>query len=251
MKALIIGKDIELLEAVDSTNEYAKRNLRPVLDWQGYWVFAHRQTNGRGQAGNRWISNTEKSFTGSFVVQPQAWPGKEHDWAIRAQRLFAVCVQHSLRRFLNADIELKWPNDLYVGGKKAGGILIELGWQQGLPAWTVAGLGLNLADSSELPATATHLNTSLPPLDFMQKWGGEFHACWSEYRFWNEERLLKEYELGMWGFNEKRWFQECNGGGIFEGEALGVDAQNRLLIRTHSDIQSSPRAYDIKAIAWL
>ena len=77
MKALIIGKEIEVVESVDSTNEYAKQTLRPLLEGHGYWVFTEQQKKGRGQSGNSWISDSAGSFTGSFVVQPQAWPGKE------------------------------------------------------------------------------------------------------------------------------------------------------------------------------
>jgi BirA family biotin operon repressor/biotin-[acetyl-CoA-carboxylase] ligase len=251
MEALIIGKDIELVAAVDSTNEYAKRSMRSVLDFRGYWVFTDRQNKGKGQAGNAWISVSGKSFTGSFVVQPQSWPGREQAWAVRAQRLFAVCVQHSLRRFLALEIDLKWPNDVYVGGKKAGGMLIELGWQQGVAAWTVAGLGLNLSDFPELPADAAHLDAQMPPLDFLREWGAVFQDCWVEYRFWDDERLLHEYLKGLWGLHEKRWFQDCLSGLVFEGAALGVDAENRLLVRPYSESKSSPIAYDIKSIKWL
>jgi BirA family biotin operon repressor/biotin-[acetyl-CoA-carboxylase] ligase len=251
MKALIIGKDIEVVRAVDSTNEYAKETLRPLLDAIGYWIFTDHQKNGRGQMGNAWVSVSGKSFTGSFVVQPQSWPGQEQAWAVRAQRLFAVCVQHSLRRYLNINIELKWPNDIYIDGKKAGGMLIEVGWQQGRPAWTVAGLGLNLCDNHELPSFATHLNSKIPPLNFLQEWGALFSESWAEYRFWDDEHLLTAYREGLWGFRERRWFEERSTGCSFEAEAIGVDAQNRLLIRRIDEPETGPNCFDIKAIKWL
>ena len=138
MKALIIGKDIELVDSVDSTNEYAKQTLRTFIDGQGYWIFTERQTKGKGQSGSLWISDSANSFTGSFVVQPQPWPGREQDWAVRAQRIFSVSVQQSLMEFLKINIRLKWPNDIYFEGKKAGGMLIEVGWQQGKPLRTVS-----------------------------------------------------------------------------------------------------------------
>jgi hypothetical protein len=72
-----------------------------------------------------------------------------------------------------------------------------------------------------------------------------------EYRFWDDERLLHEYLKGLWGLHEKRWFQDCLSGLVFEGSALGVDAENRLLVRPYSESKSSPIAYDIKAIKWL
>jgi BirA family transcriptional regulator, biotin operon repressor / biotin---[acetyl-CoA-carboxylase] ligase len=249
MKALIIGKDIEVVESVDSTNEYAKQTLRPLLEGHGYWVFTEQQKKGRGQSGNIWISDSAGSFTGSFVVQPQAWPGKEQAWAVRAQRLFALCVQHSLQEYLKINNQIKWPNDIYVDGKKAGGMLIEVGWQHGKPAWTVAGLGLNLSEYPTLPSFAGHLNTPLPPITFLMEWGAVFKKYWEEYRFWDDERLLGEYERGLWGFKELRWFEESFTGHKFEGKAVGVDEQNRLLLQRSSE--SEPVCYDIKAIKWL
>jgi len=60
-QALIIGKEIEVVSEVNSTNAYAKENLRKNLDSRGYWVFTEKQLQGRGQGSNRWASDSKHS----------------------------------------------------------------------------------------------------------------------------------------------------------------------------------------------
>ena len=62
---------------------------------------------------------------------------------------------------------------------------------------------------------------------------------------------MHAYLKGLWGLHERRWFQDCLSGLVFEGAALGVDAENRLLVRPYSETKTSLIAYDIKAIKWL
>jgi BirA family biotin operon repressor/biotin-[acetyl-CoA-carboxylase] ligase len=63
-------------------------------------------------------------------------------------------------------LRLKWPNDLMLGERKAGGLLCEARWQGSAPAWVVIGLGLNVANPPDaaLASTATHLAARRPGL---------------------------------------------------------------------------------------
>src|SRR5436853_486199 len=65
---------------------------------------------------------------------------------------------------VGARARLKWPNDLMLDGRKAGGILCEARWQGAAPAWVVIGLGLNVTNAppADLGAAATNLASVLP-----------------------------------------------------------------------------------------
>lgn len=249
-QALIIGKEIEVISEVNSTNAYAKENLRSHLDWRGYWVVTEHQLQGRGQGGNRWVSDSAHSLTASFVVRPQPWPGKEPNWPVRAQRLFAVCVQASLQEFLKKNVLLKWPNDVYLDGKKVGGMLLETGWQSGQALWTICGLGLNLASNPVFPAESAHLDSSLPPIEFLKNWGFKFAEIWKNRRLQSDAILMQEYVEVLWGFHACREFELVSTGELFKGTAVGVDEQNRLELLIQGKNGTKSQHFEIKSIRW-
>ena len=249
-QALIIGKEIEVVSEVNSTNAYAKENLRKNLDSRGDWVFTEKQRSGPGAGRHRWASDSKHSLTASFVVKPQPWPGKDSFWPVRAQRLFAVCVQDSLQEFVKKNVLLKWPNDVYLDGKKVGGMLLENGWQNGQAMWTICGLGLNLSSSPAFPTESSHLDAPIPALEFLQTWGGIFAETWKKRRLQSDDVLLQDYLKVLWGFHSYREFELISTGEVFGGTAVGVDEQNRieLLVQGIQGIES--RHYEIKSIRW-
>lgn len=125
-----------LLDQCESTNDLA-RELGRKGEPHGAWISARLQTAGRGRQGRHWDSASGNLFL-SIVLRPSS-PPKDWSWAPLAVGL-AAC------RVLNREgvpAMLKWPNDLYIDGKKLGGILCEGG------DFIVAGIGLNYASAPE------------------------------------------------------------------------------------------------------
>ena len=130
---------LEVLGEVDSTNEYLRRGSLPP---PGFFdvCLAECQTAGRGRRGRAWVSpwgtNLYLSLSGQ-LPEP----------ALRAGGLslaLAVAVHRALRDFGVRDLWLKWPNDIWHGGRKLAGILVELAGEQGSGFQLVAGAGINL-----------------------------------------------------------------------------------------------------------
>lgn len=139
---------------LDSTNSEALRQLGAL---ENMTVLAAReQTAGRGQRGNSWFSEPGKNLTFSIVCKWQ--PG----WLKAADAHWLnYVISEAVALFLSSyDIhcKIKWPNDIYVGGKKICGILIENALQEGWVASSVVGVGLNV-NQREFPqlANATSL----------------------------------------------------------------------------------------------
>jgi len=133
--------DILWLDVTDSTNaELARRQELDNLSV----VAASEQTAGRGQRGNIWQSEAGKNLTFSILLK------YGEDLQIPADMEFSLCeaVALSVSDFLNKrfglDARIKWPNDIYVDGKKICGILIEHKLSGKMLASSIIGIGINV-----------------------------------------------------------------------------------------------------------
>lgn len=141
------------LDTVSSTNDYAfalaEAGAREITV-----VSAKHQTKGKGRRGRKWISPKNKGLYVSFIFRPD----KEFNKVYLLGMTLALAITKALSEILS--INIKWPNDLMVGNKKIGGVLVETSSSKRIPAFTIVGLGLNINNSpDELPRQATSLAT--------------------------------------------------------------------------------------------
>jgi BirA family biotin operon repressor/biotin-[acetyl-CoA-carboxylase] ligase len=109
-------------------------------------LLAEFQTAGRGRRGRTWLAPP-----GGAVCLSLSWTFPEVPRDAGALSLaVGVCVLRALSSQDVPDVRLKWPNDVLAGGRKLGGILIELRAESGGPACVVVGIGLNVALGGEL-----------------------------------------------------------------------------------------------------
>lgn len=131
---------LQHIASTDSTNRLI-RELNQTLPLQhGHCLYADFQTAGKGQAGNSWESAAGANLLFSVWLETRQFPVMEQ---FLLSEVVAVSIVDVLRRYL-PDVELKWPNDIYVGNKKLGGILIETTIQKGVMTNAVVGVGLNV-----------------------------------------------------------------------------------------------------------
>ena len=105
----------------------------------GTLVVADEQTAGRGRAGRQWLSPPGAGLWITLLERPVD-PAAVEVLSLRAG-LRAAAV---LDRWAESPVRLKWPNDLYVGARKLGGILIEARWRDGRIDWAAVGVGVNV-----------------------------------------------------------------------------------------------------------
>jgi BirA family biotin operon repressor/biotin-[acetyl-CoA-carboxylase] ligase len=113
----------------------------------GTVVVARAQTRGRGTRDRVWSSEPGGLWM-SVLARPRESGGPSHA-SVRAGLALAATLERAAA-LARGSIMLKWPNDLVARDRKLGGVLCETRWQGDRPVWTVAGVGLNVANP--LPA---------------------------------------------------------------------------------------------------
>jgi BirA family transcriptional regulator, biotin operon repressor / biotin---[acetyl-CoA-carboxylase] ligase len=129
---------VELYDEVGSTLDVA-HELAAAGAPAGTLVVAAAQTAGRGRMGRSWQSEAGAGVWMTMIERP-ADPAALETLSLRV----GLAVAPALDPLAEAPVRLKWPNDLYVGTGKLGGILIEARWREGRPEWVAIGLGVNL-----------------------------------------------------------------------------------------------------------
>jgi BirA family transcriptional regulator, biotin operon repressor / biotin---[acetyl-CoA-carboxylase] ligase len=128
---------------IESTNEYLKTWMHQEPLEEGTLVVADFQSAGRGQLGNRWEAEAGKNLLMSLLLRPQFLEPVRHFLLSEMVSLALVEVLDSYCK----GFEIKWPNDLYFGDHKVGGILIENEWMGNRIENSVIGIGLNVNQS--------------------------------------------------------------------------------------------------------
>lgn len=132
---------IEKFDSLESTNRYCEAlDLDQVEDFTCYWALA--QTAGIGQRGNHWEAAPGQNLTFSLVLHPAFLPANRQFRLTQALSLALVDLLAALHSPLSALI--KWPNDIYVGGKKICGTLVSIRLTGSRISSAVCGIGLNV-----------------------------------------------------------------------------------------------------------
>ena len=114
---------------------------------EGLVITAESQVAGRGRQGRGWSMPPRSGIAVSVLLRPDALPPAKYGWL---PLLAGVAVVEAVRRVADVDAALKWPNDLLVGGRKCGGVLVEV--HDGA---VVVGIGVNTSlTAAELPVPA-------------------------------------------------------------------------------------------------
>jgi len=160
-KTKVIGRDIQVFEQTTSTNDVVEKLARDGVK-EGVVVFAESQTKGRGRLGRVWISPARKGLWFSVLLRPDMRPQEVTQLVIAA----AVSVWRAIKYVTGLRAEIKWPNDILIGGKKVAGILTELSAELDRVKHVTLGVGVDVNQGAEempleLRQTATSLRLEL------------------------------------------------------------------------------------------
>ena len=160
LRTRIVGREIHCHGLVTSTNDVAWELAKAGAD-EGTVVFAEEQAHGRGRLGREWHSPAGENLYFSLVLRP---PRPPHE--LPPLTLAAGLAVFDLLRARALQPELKWPNDVLLGGKKVAGVLTEMSAEAERVLHVVVGVGLNVngtAFPAALRARATSLRLAAGP----------------------------------------------------------------------------------------
>lgn len=227
-----VGRNLLTLPSVPSTNDYLKEGLSNSTPFpEGTVIMAVHQTAGKGQQGATWESEPGQNLTFSLLLNPVS-TAPSHQFAI------TVVVSLALVEFLEKlmpdhIVQVKWPNDIYVDGKKIAGILIEniisgRRWKH-----AIIGIGLNVNQIS-FPETIREKVTSMrlttgKEFVLTELLAGLCAAIESNYEGMEQSAtpwLLGQYVKKLYRYNEEATY--LIDGVPVRGKITGVTMQGRL-----------------------
>jgi BirA family biotin operon repressor/biotin-[acetyl-CoA-carboxylase] ligase len=157
LKGSIFGKHIFHFFKTDSTNRVALE-LGHAGEPEGAVVLAEEQSAGRGRAGRPWHSERAAGIYATLLLRPKLAPVQ----APLLTMLAGLSAHSAVEAVTGLTVDLKWPNDLLIRGKKVGGILTEMHAEPSQVRFVIVGIGLNVNQEkfpSELASVATSLRT--------------------------------------------------------------------------------------------
>jgi len=155
LKGSLFGKRVFHFFKTDSTNRVALE-LGHAGEPEGAVVLAEEQTAGRGRAGRKWHSERAAGIYATLLLRPKLAPVQ----APLLTMMAGLSAHTAVQAVTGLEVDLKWPNDLLIQGKKVGGILTEMHAEPGQIRFVIVGIGLNVNQEKfpgELANTATSL----------------------------------------------------------------------------------------------
>ena len=229
LKTRFIGRIVIYYPSVASTMDLARQEAQREAV-EGTVINAGEQTEGRGRMKRLWLS-PRGNIALSVILYPDI---SSLPYLIM---IASLAVAHSIEAVTGLKTQIKWPNDILIGGRKVCGILIE-NEVKGGRAYAIIGIGINVnlrpSDTDSIPDTATSLKDELDRnvlrADVVRRLLVEMERLYLTlpdgehiYREWRDRLSTLGKRIGV-----------TSGNGYFEGIAESVDS-NGALILCHDD----------------
>jgi BirA family biotin operon repressor/biotin-[acetyl-CoA-carboxylase] ligase len=232
LKGSLFGKRIYHFFKVDSTNRVALE-LGHAGEPEGAVVLAEEQTAGRGRAGRSWHSERAAGIYVTLLLRPRLAPVQ----APLLTMMAGLSAHAAIQSQTGLVVDLKWPNDLLIGGKKAGGILTEMHAEPGQVRFVIVGLGINVNQENlpgELGAIATSLRIEAgrpqARLELLVRLLREFENDYNRFLSEGAESVIERFTaVSSYAHGKRVWV--TNGKESFAGVTAGVGPEGLLLVK--------------------
>lgn len=249
LKARRLGRLVRSLDRVDSTNREAERWALEGAP-EGALVLAEHQDRGRGRLGRSWFDIPRKSLLLSLVLRPHLRPAEAPLLTFAA----AIALAEAVSGWVPQEaVEIKWPNDVLLHGRKVAGILLEMRCEAQTVDHVVLGLGVNVeGDPSELPedvrARATTIEAcarEVPDrVSVLCAFVDRFEGHYDEFLRAGFEALQPRWNA--WFRMVGRPIRVQTERGVLEGVAQGLGPSGALLLRAADGQVASVYAGDVE-----
>ncbi len=226
-----MGKDIHYFKEVDSTNDVAKYLAEKGAE-EGTVVVAEIQNRGKGRRGKTWISPPGGVWM-SIILRPDITPSR----APQLTLVTGVAVAETLKKELNLDVGIKWPNDILIGNKKVCGILTEVNASINKVNYVIVGIGIDM--NVDVPLFPPDLQKGATSLK--NELDTEINGAILVQKFLlNMEKLYSKFNAGKFPdiLNEWRFLSKTIGskvevrtrGKTVRGYAVGINKDGILIL---------------------
>lgn len=227
----LFGKRIYHFFKTDSTNRVAME-LGHAGEPEGAVVLAEEQTAGRGRAGHAWLSERAAGIYVTLLLRPKLAPVQ----APLLTMMAGLSAHAAVEAVTGLVVDLKWPNDLMVRGRKAGGILTEMHAEPGQVRFVIIGIGLNVNQEKfvgELAETATSLRIETgkpqPRMELLVRLLREFESDYNRFLSEGVPSVVKRFEVISSYASGKR-VRVTNGTETFLGTTAGLGPEGLLRV---------------------
>lgn len=232
-------------DELDSTNNQAEK-----LGWSNLEdkmvVLTYKQTQGRGQVGNCWESESGMNISMTVVFRPQELPARQQ-FALSMVVALGTC--DCISRHV-AGCSVKWPNDIYVGDQKISGILIEHTIMGACVGTSLCGIGVNVNQShflSDAPNPVSLLQLTGREMPLFEVLTELLDCIGKRYEYVHDYAVLERDFLKVLyrceGIHD--WEDEQ---GIFRASISGVNEYGQLVLL---DAVGTERVYGFKEVRYL
>jgi len=211
----------EIGSTMDAARELARKGAG-----EGTIVIAEAQAHGRGRLSREWLSPKGGIYF-TLILRPSISPA----YAPRINLMASVAVAATIRKLFRLNAELKWPNDVLIGGRKVCGILAEMDAEMDVVNFVNVGIGINANTSvPQFEKTATSLKDTLgreiSRKEFLSVLLGEIER---RQALLMEADLLEEWKKLSGTLN--KYVRILSPGEVIVGRAIDIDTTGALIIR--------------------
>lgn len=243
---VFIGKKAFFLPSCHSTNELASVLMTQKQPLNGTVIYTDFQSHGKGQRGNRWESETSKNILISTILETGFVEASDFfDLTI----ITSLAIHDFISEYVKQGIKIKWPNDMYYGNNKIGGILIENYIKQNVIEWCILGVGINVNQGKFQEKNAISMS-NICGQEFDREELINVLLQKLETRYYQLEKgitksLKREYLENLYWKDEIHVFQ--SEGTYFNGKIIGIESSGKLKM----EVEEGERIFGFKEVSFI
>ena len=231
LKSTLFGKRIYHFFRTDSTNRVGME-LGYAGEPEGAVILAEEQSAGRGRAGRSWHSERAAGIYVTLLLRPKISPMQ----APLLTMMAGLSAHAAIQAQTGLQLDLKWPNDLILNGKKLGGILTEMHADTSLVRFVIVGIGINVNQekfSGELNGIATSLyaetGKNQSRLELLARLLREFESDYNRFLREGASSVTKRFtKASSYAVGKK--VRVTNGAESFTGVTAGLAPEGLLQV---------------------
>lgn len=232
-----------MFERIDSTNNFIEKMMAEKELESGTVIYAKDQTAGRGEGNNSWECEPDKNLTFTALVYPEHFNAEDQ---FKISQITAIAARNCISKLTLKEVKVKWPNDIYIGDKKIGGILIKNRVMGSEILNTIVGVGINVNQTNfKWAPNPTSIATITKKEHNIREVLDLFCLEFNKLFILSREEINNQYLDSLYRKGEPFYFQDSNG--KFRGEIIDVNSYGMLNIKTSEGVKT----YGFKEVQYI